>query len=83
MQTFFVGLIYFCESMVRYSSKYRINLLIKNNRIILVYKGTVTRIMVPIIGRARSFLVFSEFSKIKKEEGETEKKNSLSIYPRL
>ena len=31
-----------------------------------------TRKMVPITGRARSFLLFSEFSQKNREEGETE-----------
>ena len=37
-------------------------------------KNMKYRIMVPITGRARSFLIFSEFSKTKERGGATEKK---------
>ena len=42
-----------------------------------------TRKMVPITGRASSFLVFLEFQDQNSEVGGQNNNNSLSIYPRL
>ena len=39
---------------------------------VLLLTTNCTKKMVPITGRARSFLLFSEFSKKNREEGETE-----------
>ena len=46
---------------------------------LMMMKMIITRKMVPIKGRARSFLLFSEFSKINKAEGETELKKNRPI----